>query len=84
VWEVRNIGAEAPHLFVDWRESGVPEMPDGQAVPRGGGYGRELIERALPHQLGARTSYEFKDDGIHCTIEVDVPSEDGSTETDDD
>ena len=63
-----------PRLHVDWRETGVTMDPT--ATPRlGGGYGRELIERALPYQLGAVTSYRFTDDGVHCTIEVDVPQD---------
>jgi hypothetical protein len=36
----------------------------------GSGYGRELIERALPYQLEARTHYELAGDGVHCTITV--------------
>jgi two-component system CheB/CheR fusion protein len=57
-------------LRVVWKESGVSGIPGAGAPPHGGGYGRELIERALPYQLGARTSYGFMGDGVHCTIEV--------------
>lgn len=73
-WDVRD-EAEERRLWVDWRESGVAEMPAPGSKPRGGGYGRELIERALPYQLGAKTSYAFEADGVHCTIEVTVPDE---------
>ena len=73
-WDVRD-EADERRLWVDWRESGVADMPAPGAKPRGGGYGRELIERALPYQLGARTSYTFEADGVHCTIEVTVPEE---------
>jgi PAS domain S-box-containing protein len=72
-WEELHRAGEGPRLRVDWRESGVADMPDASAVSRGGGYGRELIERALPYQLGAQTSYRFAADGVHCTIEVDIP-----------
>ena len=34
----------------------------------GGGYGRELIERALPYQLNAQTTYELGEEGVRCTI----------------
>ena len=74
-WSVRSDPA-GPQLCVDWLESAVEGMPDPEAEPRGSGYGRELIERALPYQLGARTSYGFAPDGIHCTIEIGVPQED--------
>jgi two-component sensor histidine kinase len=74
-WEVRHDDARGAQLWVDWRESGVSDMPSPEAPARGNGYGRELIERALPYQLGARTSYAFETDGVHCTIEVPVPAE---------
>ncbi len=38
------------------------------------GYGRELIERALPYQLKAQTSYELTPEGVRCTITVPVSS----------
>jgi two-component sensor histidine kinase len=71
-------------LRVDWRESGVaPEWHDGSppavaidGVParRRQGYGRELIEKALPYQLKALTTYELTPQGVHCTIIVPVSS----------
>lgn len=60
----------APSLQIDWRESGVV-MPDGEAEGRSG-QGRELIERALPYQLSAQTTYELGEDGVHCTILLPV------------
>jgi len=53
-------------VVVEWAESGVA-MPE--RIERKG-YGSELIERALPYQLGARTSLEFHSDGIRCTLVV--------------
>ncbi len=60
-----------PWLHIDWRESGV-EMPPSDAAPRGTGQGRELIERALPYQLSAKTSYNLGPEGAHCTISIPV------------
>lgn len=74
-WRVAEDGDGQKRLFVDWRESGVENLPRHDAPSKGGGFGRELIERALPYQLGAHTSYEFEPDGIHCTIDVEVPDE---------
>jgi two-component sensor histidine kinase len=34
------------------------------------GFGRELIEDALPYQFGAQTSYSFSPDGVYCKISV--------------
>jgi two-component system CheB/CheR fusion protein len=58
-------------LTVEWRESGVV-MPNADTPPQGSGYGRELIERALPYQLKATTSYQLGSDGVCCTIAVPV------------
>ena len=66
---------DAPHLLVEWLERGVARLPAPGDPPIGSGYGRELIERALPYQLHAETSYAFTDDGVRCTIEVPVARE---------
>ncbi len=60
-----------PWLHIDWRETGVV-MPDADTGPQGGGQGRELIERALPYQLAAETTYVLESDGVHCTIAMPV------------
>lgn len=79
-WEVREPAPGERRLLIDWRERGVAAIPATGSLPRGGGYGRELIERALTYQLGARTTYEFMSDGVHCTIDVNVPPSDHMTE----
>jgi two-component system CheB/CheR fusion protein len=80
-WHVRSDGP-GRQLHVEWRESGVA-VPETGAAPTGGGYGRELIERALPYQLKAETSYEIGADGVRCTIAVPL-SEAAATEEADD
>jgi PAS domain S-box-containing protein len=60
---------EAPRLVIEWLEDGL----DGRAEAAGtaaGGYGRELIERALPYSLGARTSYALGRDRLRCCIDL--------------
>ncbi|MGK6321852.1 PAS domain S-box protein [Sphingomonas sp. DT-51] len=69
--ERQNGSADDSWLHIDWRESGVT-MPSAGSTPRGGGQGRELIERALPYQLKARTTFELSPDGVHCTISLPV------------
>jgi PAS domain S-box-containing protein len=58
------------HISLEWLESGVV-MPD-KTAPKRKGYGTELIERALPYQLKARTRLEFGEDGVRCVIVVPV------------
>jgi PAS domain S-box-containing protein len=57
-------------LILDWRESGVT-MP-AEKVPKRKGYGSELIERALPYQLKAKTRLDFGEDGVRCLIAVPI------------
>jgi PAS domain S-box-containing protein len=79
-WYVEPATADKlPILRVEWRESGV-DMRRVVAPARGGGYGRELIERALPYQLGAETAYELGADGVRCTIEMPISREVGHVE----
>jgi PAS domain S-box-containing protein len=56
-------------LVLSWRESGVP-LSAGPPVHQG--YGCELIEYALPYQLGAESCLEFTVDGVHCTIVMPI------------
>ena len=70
-WRAEPAGEDGrPWLNVDWRETGVTMPADG--TPPHGGQGRELIEQALPYQLGARTSFVMAPDGVHCTIALPV------------
>ena len=58
-------------LRIEWNETGVSMSAPG-VTPQGSGYGRELIERALPYQLQADTTYVLGPDGVRCTIELPV------------
>jgi PAS domain S-box-containing protein len=69
-WRVDDDGA-GRRLHVDWHETGV-DMVGAGAAPQGSGYGRELIERALPYQLKAETTYDMGPEGVHCTIAVPI------------
>jgi len=65
-WQETSAESGEPWLHLDWKESGV-EMPPSGA---GTGQGRELIERALPYQFGAQTTFALEADGVHCTISL--------------
>lgn len=69
-WHVRHESDGGDWLHLRWRESGIEvPVPTG---PEAAGYGRELIERALPFQLNARTSYRIARDGVDCSIAVPI------------
>jgi two-component system, chemotaxis family, CheB/CheR fusion protein len=72
-WKVVEHGGD-PWLRFEWRETGVQiEEHDGRAGPEIG-YGRELIERALPFQLDARTSYTLEHGELLCVVSLPVES----------
>ncbi|MCB8837055.1 chemotaxis protein CheB [Aurantimonas sp. VKM B-3413] len=60
---------DGPRLVIDWTEESSP-TPDARNGTAHSGFGRDLIERALPYALGARTSYKIGDSGVRCTIDI--------------
>lgn len=77
-WQLQSAD-EGQRVFIDWREDDLSPTDDGpSAAERGGGYGRQLIERALPYSLGATTTYELGRTELRCTI--DLPLDPGSAE----
>ena len=75
-WELKG-ESPSPAVALEWRESGV-FMP-AVGPPKRKGYGSELIERALPYQLRAKTKLEFGPDGVRCAIMVPVPANGAET-----
>lgn len=58
--------AEA-RLKVLWEEGGIAILA---SAPLRTGFGREFIEQALPYQLGAETSFQFRPGGLNCAIDL--------------
>jgi two-component system CheB/CheR fusion protein len=65
-WRVLDTSA-GPRLSLEWRETGVAAL---DMRPTRSGFGRELIERGLPFELGAATSLSFEPGGVRALIEV--------------
>ncbi|MEH3036359.1 MAG: GAF domain-containing protein [Sphingomonas adhaesiva] len=74
-WSVDNDDRNRPRLTFTWTERGVPAL---SIKPSCQGFGSELIEEALPYQLGAQTKLEFRGGGVRCTIVL--PLADGAGE----
>lgn len=70
-WQIEHDEEELPVLHIQWEETGVHAVVDADSSPQPG-YGRELIERALPYQLKAQTQYELLPEGLRCSISVPV------------
>lgn len=76
-WTVRQANGGTSNLFLEWVEAGVGRAPKEEGDTRKG-YGRELIERALPYALHATTSFELNGDGVRCTIDLPLTKSAGS------
>lgn len=70
-WEIQGA---PPFLTLDWRETGLT-LRKPASVPRKG-FGRELIERAIPHQLGGSSYYNLEDGKLDCCVIIPLQHED--------
>lgn len=57
-------------VVIEWRETCASASPD---APRG--FGRELIEEGLPHQLGATVDYRLGPEGLICRIVAQIAAD---------
>jgi PAS domain S-box-containing protein len=56
-------------LFLHWREKDGPAA----APPARKGFGSQVIERGLAHELGAVVHLDHRADGLVCSIEIPAP-----------
>jgi two-component system, chemotaxis family, CheB/CheR fusion protein len=66
----------APHLELTWAESGV-ELDKQKAHLLRNGFGRELLEHALPYQLDAKTRLELGKDGARFWLAIPLRNHEG-------
>jgi PAS domain S-box-containing protein len=65
-------------LQLEWLEQGI--APSTGIDPARRGYGRTLIEQALPYSLSAQTKFELAEDAVRCSISLPL-AEAGNKET---
>lgn len=73
-WHLLREPGDKQQLRVGWEETGGAVSPGSSTDQLRRGYGRELIEVALPYQLGAEVFYELQSAGLRCTIVLPVAS----------
>ncbi|QPM90510.1 Sensor histidine kinase RcsC [Pseudooceanicola algae] len=73
-WQEISDGEDHVWMRIEWLETGI-DTTDDRIKVADSGYGRTLIEQALPHSLGARTSYELNETELRCVIEVPLNNE---------
>jgi two-component system CheB/CheR fusion protein len=64
-WQIQQ--GPSPRLLLGWKESKVSDLDPS---PARRGFGVDLLERALPHELDAITTWTIESDGLFCTIEI--------------
>ena len=74
-WQILD-RAKKPHLELTWVESGV-ELDQHTADPLRQGFGRELLEHALPYQLDAETKLELGEDGMRFRLTLPLRNNQG-------
>jgi PAS domain S-box-containing protein len=68
-WDVKR-DAGVRRLILDWHESGIETRMEH--ADRRRGFGRRLIEEALPYQLGAQTKLEFAPNAVRCSVAMEL------------
>jgi PAS domain S-box-containing protein len=63
-----------PMLALEWRETGVSVI---DPHPKRMGFGRRLLEKALPYELGAETTLQFAPGGLRARVVVPLPPPNG-------
>ena len=66
-WRTIDTAAEGRAVRIDWVRSVKPASKTTSARR---GFGRVLLEDALPNQLGAKTSFELRNGGVDCFLEI--------------
>jgi two-component sensor histidine kinase len=57
-------------LLLRWEESNVPIKRQPTRV----GFGSQLLQRLLPHQLGAQVEMKYAPDGLKADISIQIAS----------
>ncbi len=70
-WAIKTNDKEQDVLALQWIETGINAQPAKEDTQRTG-YGRELIEKALPYTLGAKTALIMNEQGVQCYIDLPI------------
>lgn len=71
-WAVQTSDGGDRMLHVDWSETSPGARTPKNMGGDSDGFGRELIERALPYQFNALTSYRLSPEGLECSISLPI------------
>jgi two-component system CheB/CheR fusion protein len=72
-WRV-NADAEGTALHLEWSETTAAPV----AAALTGGFGTDFMRRSVEYELQGSVSLDLRREGLHCTIEFPLRSEDES------
>ncbi|WP_181120940.1 CheR family methyltransferase [Xanthomonas arboricola] len=72
-WDVVSTNDASARLVLSWIEEGASQQRRDDR-DQAGGFGRRLIEKALPYSHGAQTRYELSDTRLECEIQLPLTS----------
>lgn len=68
--------AEADELVLAWREAGGPRAD----APREPGFGTTLLEQVVAYQHGGRAAFDWRPEGLACTLRLSLAEVAGAGE----
>jgi two-component sensor histidine kinase len=69
-WSMLEEGGPVPAFRVAWVERNGPKVEP----PTHRGFGSQLLQRVLTHQIGAEANLDYLEDGLRAHIRVPLPS----------
>lgn len=66
-WYIQDPGSGRPTLRFEWSEKGQKVTASAREKR---GYGRNLVERAMPLAFGGTTEYALTPEGLHCVFSI--------------
>jgi two-component system CheB/CheR fusion protein len=65
-WSLDAKNSDTPALMFNWRERGGPRVSE----PTRRGFGSELLQRQVRHELKGNSTMEFLEDGLRVSVEI--------------
>lgn len=64
-----DTAADDERLRIHWQESGGPPV----TPPDRKGFGSQVLERGLAHELGGTVALDYRREGVACLIDLPAP-----------
>jgi two-component sensor histidine kinase len=65
-WSFRRNGHAESWLFIDWEESGGPQV----VPPVRSGFGTSVVRELVPYELGGSVDLVHPPEGVRCELQI--------------